>query len=49
MKKSFGGKYVEFETPGSPVKLALYSRRAAEKDAGTEPEGTGSHRIWQAP
>ena len=45
VKKSFGGKYVEFETPGSPVKLALYSRRAAEKDAGTEPEGTGSHRI----
>lgn len=45
VKKSFGGKYVEFETPGSPVKLALYSRRAAAKDAGIEPEGTGSHRI----
>lgn len=44
-KKSFGGRYVEFETEGSPVKLALYSRRAAAKDAGTAPEGTGSHRI----
>jgi len=43
--KSFGSKYVEFDTPGSPVKLALYGRRAAAKDAGVEPEGTGSHRI----
>jgi predicted lactoylglutathione lyase len=43
--KSFGSKYVEFDTAGSPVKLALYSRRAAAKDAGVDPEGTGSHRI----
>jgi hypothetical protein len=43
--KSFGSKYVEFEAAGSPVKLALYSRRAAAKDAGVAPEGTGSHRI----
>ena len=43
--KSFGSKYVEFDTPGSPVKLALYGRRAAAKDAGVEPDGTGSHRI----
>jgi hypothetical protein len=43
--KSFGSKYVEFETAGSPVKLALYSRRAAAKDAGVSPDGTGSHRI----
>jgi predicted lactoylglutathione lyase len=43
--KSFGGKYVEFDTAGSPVKLALYTRRAAAKDAGVEPDGTGSHRI----
>ncbi|GAA4893731.1 hypothetical protein LX16_1787 [Stackebrandtia albiflava] len=41
--KSFGRKYVEFAT--SPVKLALYGRRAAAKDAGVPPEGTGSHRI----
>jgi predicted lactoylglutathione lyase len=43
--KSFGSKYVEFDTPGSAVKLALYGRRAAAKDAGVEPDGTGSHRI----
>lgn len=43
--KSFGGKYVEFDTPSSPVRLALYSRRAAAKDAGVSPDGTGSHRV----
>ena len=43
--KSFGSKYVEFDASASPVKLALYSRRAAAKDAGISPEGTGSHRI----
>jgi predicted lactoylglutathione lyase len=45
VKRSFGGKYVEFDTPGSNVKLALYGRRALAKDAGVPPEGTGSHRI----
>jgi len=43
--KSFGSKYVEFDTAGSPVGLALYGRRAAAKDAGVGPEGSGSHRI----
>ena len=43
--KSFGSKYVEFDTSTSPVKLALYSRRAAAKDAGVSAEGTGAHRI----
>jgi uncharacterized glyoxalase superfamily protein PhnB len=43
--KSFGAKYVEFDTPSSSVKLALYGRRAAAKDAGVAPDGTGSHRI----
>lgn len=43
--KSFGSKYVEFDTAGSPVKLALYGRKAAAKDAGVEPAGTGSHRV----
>lgn len=43
--KSFGSKYVEFDASASPVKLALYGRRAAAKDAGVSPEGTGSHRI----
>jgi predicted lactoylglutathione lyase len=41
--KSFGRKYVEFATTN--VKLALYSRRFAAKDAGVSPEGTGSHRL----
>jgi len=43
--KSFGRKYVEFDTGSSPVKLALYGRRALAKDAGVPVEGTGSHRI----
>lgn len=43
--KSFGGKYVEFATSSSGVKLALYGRRALAKDAGVDPDGTGSHRI----
>jgi len=42
--KSFG-KYVEFDLPGSPVTLGLYSRKALAKDAGVDPEGSGSHRI----
>ncbi len=43
--KSFGRMYVEFEAGSSPVKLALYRRRALAKDAGVTPDGTGSHRI----
>ena len=43
--KSFGRKYVEFATPSSPVKLALYGHRALAKDAGVPPDGTGSHRL----
>jgi predicted lactoylglutathione lyase len=43
--KSFGRKYVEFGTPSSAVKLALYGRRAAAKDAGVSPDGCGSHRL----
>jgi predicted lactoylglutathione lyase len=45
VKRSFGGKYVEFDAPDSHVKLALYARRALAKDAGVSPDGTGSHRI----
>jgi len=45
VSKSFGSKYVEFSAAGSPVKLALYSRRAAAKDAGVSADGTGSHRL----
>jgi hypothetical protein len=43
--RSFGRKYVEFATPSSPVKLALYGRRALAKDAGVAADGTGSHRL----
>ena len=43
--KSFGRKYVEFATPSSPVRLALYGRRALAKDAGVSPDGTGSNRV----
>ncbi|MDG3010700.1 glyoxalase [Rhodococcus sp. D2-41] len=43
--KSFGRKYVEFTAPESAVTLALLGRAALAKDAGTDPAGTGSHRI----
>jgi hypothetical protein len=43
LTKSFGSKYVEFGT--APIKLALYTRRAAAKDLGVDAAGTGSHRL----
>ena len=44
--KSFGGKYTEFASgASSPVKVALYKRRALAKDLGVPVDGTGSHRI----
>jgi predicted lactoylglutathione lyase len=43
VKRSFGGKYAEFST--SPVKLALYGRRALAKDAGVDPDGNGNPGI----
>lgn len=43
--KSFPRKYVQFDTPSSPVTLALYGRNALAKDAGVAPDGSGSHRI----
>jgi hypothetical protein len=36
---------IEFVAASSPVKLALYGRRALAKDAGVSPDGTGSHRL----
>ena len=44
--KSFGSKYVEFDT--AHIRMALYGRRALAKDAGVAPEGAGSHRILVA-
>ncbi|HJQ47201.1 MAG TPA: glyoxalase [Amycolatopsis sp.] len=43
--KSFGRKYVEFATPPSAIKFALYGRRALAKNAGVAADGTGSHRL----
>ncbi len=43
--KSYGSKYVEFDTGSSPVNLALLGRRSLAKDAGVAADGTGSHRI----
>lgn len=43
--KSFGRKYVEFDSGPGHVVLALYPRKAAAKDAGVSPEGSGSHRL----
>jgi predicted lactoylglutathione lyase len=44
VNKSFGSKYVEFESP-TKLKLALYGRPALAKDAGVPADGEGSHRI----
>ncbi|MFD3930925.1 glyoxalase [Streptomyces sp. NPDC058614] len=43
--KSFGSKYVEFDSSSSPVKLSLYGRGGLAKVAGVPAEGTGSHRL----
>jgi predicted lactoylglutathione lyase len=43
--KSFGSKYAELKVSEPGIQLALYTRRAAAKDAGVDAEGTGSHRI----
>lgn len=43
--KSFGSKYVEFETGAGPVKPALYKRRGLARLVGVSPDGTGSHRL----
>ncbi|MFB7264371.1 glyoxalase [Streptomyces nojiriensis] len=43
--RSFGSKYVEFATPSSPFKMALYGRRALAKDVGVPIDGSGSHRL----
>lgn len=42
--KSFGGKYVEFEGTG-PVSFGLNKRKDLAKNAGVDPEGSGSHRL----
>jgi hypothetical protein len=44
-KRFYTSHGLEFATPSSPVKLALYGRRALAKDVGVPPEGSGSHRL----
>ncbi|MEO3824129.1 glyoxalase [Actinomadura sp. B10D3] len=43
--KSYGRKYVEFDSAPGSITLALYGRRALAKTAGVRPDGTGSHRL----
>ncbi|MDL9938370.1 glyoxalase [Gordonia sp. ABSL1-1] len=43
--KSYGGKYVEFDGASGGVTLAVQGRKAAAKNAGTDAQGSGSHRI----
>ncbi|MAU83501.1 glyoxalase [Gordonia sp. Z-3] len=43
--KSFGRKYVEFAGGADAITLALYGRKAAAKDAGVDPAGSGAHRL----
>ena len=46
VKRSFPGRYVEFEAPAGGIKLALYPGRAGlAKDAGVSPDGDGPHGI----
>ena len=43
--RSYGSRYVELEVAEQSVRLSLYARRAAAKDAGVDAAGTGSHRL----
>lgn len=44
--KSVGGTYADFAPcQSSPIKLALYKRRALAKDLGAPVDDTGSHRL----
>jgi len=46
VKRSFPGRYVEFDAPAGRIKLALYPGRAGlAKDAGVSPDGDGPHGI----
>jgi hypothetical protein len=46
VKRSFPGRYVEFDAPAGAIKLALYPGRARlAKDAGVSLDGRGPHGI----
>jgi uncharacterized glyoxalase superfamily protein PhnB len=42
--RGFGSKYVEFAS-AEGITLALQSRQAVAKNAGVDPDGSGSHRL----
>jgi predicted lactoylglutathione lyase len=46
VKRSFPGRYAEFDAPSGGIKLALYPGRAGlAKDAGVSPDGDGPHGL----
>lgn len=46
VKRSFPGRYAEFDAPAGTIKLALYPGRSGlAKDAGVSPDGDGPHGI----
>jgi len=46
VRRSFLGRYVEFDAPPGGIKLALYPGRAGlAKDAGVPPDGDGPHGL----
>ena len=46
VKRSFPGRYAEFDAPAGAVKLALYpGRGGVAKDAGVPPDGEGPYGI----
>ena len=46
VKRSFPGRYAEFDAPQGGIKLALYpGRTGLAKDAGVSPDGDGPHGI----
>lgn len=46
VKRSFPGRYAEFDGPAGGIKLALYPGRAGlAKDAGVSADGNGPHGI----
>jgi predicted lactoylglutathione lyase len=45
VKRSFGGKYAEFEAAPGAVQLAIYPRRALEKETGVTVDPDAAHGI----
>ncbi|HEY9352778.1 MAG TPA: glyoxalase, partial [Nocardioides sp.] len=45
VKRSFGGKYAEFEAAPGAVQLAIYPRRALEKETGVALDPAAEYGI----